>query len=131
MMSPKPEPTTDQWRTFFAAERTLLAWIRTGLALMGFGFLVERFGLFLRQIAAIRDGATPQPGGGSVLFGVTLVLLGTAVLGVAARRHRVALNRIASGTDLARLSASAAPLSLTLALAAFGIALAAYLFRLG
>ena len=36
----------------FAAERTLLAWIRTGLAMMGFGFVVARFGLFLREIAA-------------------------------------------------------------------------------
>ena len=35
-----------------AAERTLLAWIRTGLAMMGFGFVVARFGLFLRELAA-------------------------------------------------------------------------------
>lgn len=34
-------------RIFFAAERTLLSWTRTSLTLMGFGFLVERFGLFL------------------------------------------------------------------------------------
>jgi putative membrane protein len=33
---------------YLAAERTLLAWIRTGLALMGFGFVVARFGLFLQ-----------------------------------------------------------------------------------
>ena len=38
-------------RVRFAAERTLLAWMRTGLALMGFGFVVARFGLFLREIA--------------------------------------------------------------------------------
>jgi putative membrane protein len=35
---------------YLSAERTLLAWIRTGLALMGFGFVVARFGLFLQQI---------------------------------------------------------------------------------
>lgn len=39
-------------RTYFAAERTFLAWIRTGLGLMGVGFAVARFGLFLRQMSA-------------------------------------------------------------------------------
>ena len=34
-------------RVFFAAERTLLAWVRTALALVGLGFVVARFGLFL------------------------------------------------------------------------------------
>ena len=42
-LTSEPDP-----RVFFAAERTFLAWIRTGLALMGFGFVVARFGLFLR-----------------------------------------------------------------------------------
>ena len=37
-------------RVYFAAERTLLAWIRTGLTVMAFGFLVARFGLFLRLV---------------------------------------------------------------------------------
>jgi Domain of unknown function (DUF202) len=35
---------------YLAAERTFLAWIRTGLALMGFGFVVARFGLFLQTL---------------------------------------------------------------------------------
>ncbi len=34
-------------RVFFAAERTLLAWNRTSLSLMAFGFVIERFGLFV------------------------------------------------------------------------------------
>ena len=40
---------------YLAAERTLLAWIRTGLALMGFGFVVARFGLFLQQLQAVAE----------------------------------------------------------------------------
>jgi len=36
-------------RDYLAAEQTFLAWIRTGLAFMGFGFVVARFGLFLQQ----------------------------------------------------------------------------------
>ncbi len=39
-------------RVYFAAERTFLAWIRTGLGLMGAGFAVSRFGLFLREVQA-------------------------------------------------------------------------------
>ncbi|MBK8025173.1 MAG: DUF202 domain-containing protein [Chloroflexi bacterium] len=38
-------------RVYFAAERTLLAWIRTGITTIGLGFVVAKFGLFLRYIA--------------------------------------------------------------------------------
>ena len=46
LVSDRNEPDP---RVYFAAQRTFLAWIRTGLALMGFGFVVARFGLFLRE----------------------------------------------------------------------------------
>ena len=62
-MTPTPEPEPDPAldpRIYFAAERTLLAWVRTGLALMGFGFVVARFGLFLRELFAIRAVTPPQ-----------------------------------------------------------------------
>jgi uncharacterized protein DUF202 len=39
-------------RVYFAAERTMLAWLRTGIAVMAFGFVVARFGLFLRLLHA-------------------------------------------------------------------------------
>ena len=40
-------------RDYLAAERTVLAWIRTALSLMGFGFVVARFGLFLQELQEI------------------------------------------------------------------------------
>ena len=67
-------------RVRFAAERTLLAWMRTGLALMGFGFVVARFGLFLREIAAAGQvAAHPHSTGWSLWIGTALIGLGVAV----------------------------------------------------
>jgi putative membrane protein len=83
-------------RVRFAAERTLLAWIRTGLALMGFGFVVARFGLFLREVAAIHEAA-PQSHGWSSVIGIVLVVLGIAVTLLAASEHWGVIQRLNRG----------------------------------
>lgn len=80
-------------RIRFAAERTLLAWLRTGLALMGFGFVVARFGLFLRELAAVHEGSGPSHGW-SLGIGTTLVVVGVAVTALAALQHRRFLQRL-------------------------------------
>jgi putative membrane protein len=75
-------------RVRLAMERTLLAWVRTGLALMGFGFVVARFGVFLREIEAVRHAALqPAPRGLSLWIGTALVVLGVIVNLLVAVEH--------------------------------------------
>lgn len=62
-------------RVFFAAERTLLAWNRTALTLMAFGFVIERFGLFVHMLLP-HTGETIQRGF-SFWIGLSFILLGS------------------------------------------------------
>jgi putative membrane protein len=73
-------------RVLFAAERTLLAWQRSAIALMGFGFVVERFGLFLQMVA--HQPLEGSQRGFSLGLGVLLLLLGAAVALISARQFR-------------------------------------------
>jgi putative membrane protein len=73
-------------RVLFAAERTLLAWQRSAIALMGFGFVVERFGLFLEMVA--HQTPAESQCGFSLGLGVVLLLLGAAVALISARQFR-------------------------------------------
>src|SRR5437868_3591180 len=77
-----PEPGDP--RTYFAAERTLLAWVRTGLGVIGLGFDMARFGLFLRML---RSGPAASGVTGSAVFGVAFVLLWAAIIATAAWQH--------------------------------------------
>jgi putative membrane protein len=73
-------------RVLFAAERTLLAWQRSAIALMGFGFVVERFGLFLQMVAHQSESGAQR--GFSLATGVLLLVLGAAVALISARQFR-------------------------------------------
>jgi putative membrane protein len=73
-------------RVLFAAEPTLLAWQRTAIAPMGFGFVVERFGLFLRMVTN-QPLSVPQRGF-SLWPGVALLLLGAVASVVSALPFR-------------------------------------------
>jgi putative membrane protein len=72
-------------RVYFAAERTLLAWLRSGIAVIGLGFVVARFGLFLRMLR--EPGAPVHPSWASTILGSALVLAGSVVMFVAAGQH--------------------------------------------
>ncbi len=116
-------------RVLFAAERTFLAWVRTGLTVMGFGFVVARFGLFLRLLTG-RDSMPLAYRSNPTLFstavGVSLVLLGSGVLFFAARQHRVFV-RGRPPLDVPASHRSALPVTMALLLGVLGLALALYL----
>ena len=113
-------------RVRFAAERTLLAWMRTGLALMGFGFVVARFGLFLRELAAERQPDPKHAYGLSLWIGTALVLLGIVVTLLAALEHWRFLQRLDRGQAY-RPPRSSLGLVVAVVLAMLGAVILAYL----
>jgi putative membrane protein len=113
-------------RVRFAAERTLLAWIRTGLALMGFGFVVARFGLFLQEIAVARQAPPVHSYGLSLWIGTAMVVLGITVTVLAAADHWRILQRLNRGEEFIALRWSLG-LMVALVLATLGAAIVAYL----
>jgi putative membrane protein len=118
------KPAEQDPRVYFAAERTFLAWIRTGLGLMGVGFAVSRFGLFLRELSA--SHLPGQTTGLSLWSGVMLVALGVVVTLSAVLRHFQLVRELRSGTWRAgRVSTDAVILGLLLA--AGGLTMAFYL----
>lgn len=68
-----------------ANERTFLAWVRTAIAVMAFGFLVERFDLFLETVAPSLSGRMLSPAGQEFgnFAGLTLIVVGTAMVALA------------------------------------------------
>jgi putative membrane protein len=77
---------TGQYLVYFAAERTLMAWIRAALGLMALGFVIDRFGLVVRTVAP-RAGEIIQPAAFSFLAGAGLVVVGALMAVVAAVRY--------------------------------------------
>jgi uncharacterized protein (DUF302 family)/uncharacterized membrane protein YidH (DUF202 family) len=111
---------------YLAAERTLLAWVRTGLALMGFGFVVARFGLFLQQLRLIEHAPSAPSYGVSLWFGTAFIAVGVAVNLSSAWRHVRLVRELDRGE--AGCSRSLAPTVATaLLLALVGLAMAIYL----
>jgi len=72
-----------------ANERTFLAWIRTSIALMGFGFVIVKFALFIRQVSIAFGEKTVVPQKGySAIIGVFMVAMGAITAILAFIRYR-------------------------------------------
>ncbi|WP_028317900.1 YidH family protein [Desulfobulbus elongatus] len=113
-------------RVFFAAERTLLAWTRTSLTLMAFGFVVERFGLFVSALLAQHSETLQR--GLSFWIGLSFILLGSlASVGAVVQYRRVLRTLQPVEVPTGYLTALGPWINLVVAF--LGLALTAYLFR--
>jgi putative membrane protein len=111
-------PAVDDPRVYLAAERTYLAWVRTSLGLIGFGFLIARF-IYLMPAVPGRIRVSPALGFAMVCFGV-------AVCVTAAHRHRLYVRALRSGVSNPPLGL-ASPTALAAVLAVVGIIMAIHI----
>ena len=81
-----------------ANERTFLAWIRTSIALMGFGFVIVKFAVFLRQMSFMMSGSTVSASKGfSPEIGLAMVILGAVITSLAYWRYRTIEKQLNNG----------------------------------
>ena len=114
-----------------ANERTYLAWIRTAIAVMAFGFVIEKFQLFLFSLAQ-EVGKPLPPAAGSHearLLGAGLVTLGMGMMIVATVRF-LHLKRQIDDTARQTVASTRAEVLLTLLLSLLGLFLLLYLSHL-
>ncbi len=71
-----------------ANERTFLAWMRTSIGIMAFGFVVVKFSLFVKQISLILKETVPHPKGYSDILGIVLVAVGTVTAVLSYMRYK-------------------------------------------
>jgi putative membrane protein len=111
---------------YLAAERTFLAWIRTGLALMGFGFVIARFALFLQALQVGQRDLPVRFNDVSPWLGAALISLGIIVNIWSMVAHvRLVQQLNSGGSEFKRTSVLA--IGLAVVLAALGLAMAVYL----
>lgn len=115
MRDESPDP-----RFLQANERTLLAWVRTGLTLMAFGIVIARISVWLQAEHPERNESSF-----GLWTGIGVVVLGTACLWVGAARFVRARRAILAKRTIDE--GVKAPVLITLAVSAFGVAAAGYL----
>ncbi|RYB07179.1 YidH family protein [Lichenibacterium ramalinae] len=119
----------ERYREHAANERTFLAWVRTAIAIMAFGFLVEKFDLFLAIADKSLAGRVPSRAGqlAADAAGLLLIVLGAAVMVLAAVRFRKTARAIESPETLAGGDGTRLDLVLAGLLTLVGTALSLYL----
>ena len=89
-----------------ANERTFLAYARTALAFIGFGFVIARFSLFTREVAAVAHINQTSPVT-STVFGTAMALAGVACAGYGAYRYVATAKALRAGTNASMPDGSA------------------------
>ncbi len=112
-------------RVFFAAERTLLAWSRTSLTLTAFGFVIERFGLFVSVLLPNHGHGVQR--GFSFWVGFAFVLLGAGVAAYSTLQFRQVLKTL-KPVEIPDGYRSTTGVWINLAIALLGVAILIYLF---
>jgi putative membrane protein len=118
-------------RVHMANERTFLAWIRTSIGLMAFGFVVERFALFIKQMSYVLGKSNieiplPPAHGYSAIAGIFLVGLGALMSVLAFLRYKKVERQIREDTYQ---TSSLLDILLTCSVLAIGIFLVIYLIQ--
>ena len=114
-------------RVPLAIERTFLAWVRTGLAMMGFGFVVARFGVFLRELEVMRNALPRAEFGISLMTGTSMVGLGVLVTIYGAFQYHRDLRDYEAGRTVRR--GRTTPTIIAVSLAFIGAAAVWYFLR--
>jgi putative membrane protein len=125
--------TAEEFKLRLQMETTLLVWVRTSLALMGFGFVISRFGLFLREIAAVGNlhlDAHPGLALANSVAGTAMILLGVIVLLISVSSHLRLVAQLERG-DLSLPRRWSLGVILSFLLVALGMAMAGYLALVG
>jgi putative membrane protein len=87
----------DDPRVYLAAERTFLAWVRTSISLMGFGFVIARFAIWAREFGSVSKSTFPVQWGFATWLGFGMVCVGVMVSVLAAIRHRGYIRALEQG----------------------------------
>ena len=115
-------------REHLANERTLLAWIRTSIGIMAFGFVVVKFSLFIKQLTFLlqKELVIPQQHGYSSVIGIALVAVGAIVLLLAFIKYKQTERQLNNDNFK---SSSTLVLSLTIIILLISVLLILYLIE--
>jgi len=91
-----PKETTDP-RIYMASERTMLAWVRTAIALIVFGFVIEKFEFFLLQLEQIFNIHTKSEHKGLFGVGILIIILGLITLTIGVLNFYSTVKKVDTG----------------------------------